>query len=309
MECEQLIKLSKSKKLNENLQILFDELMALNDTAVLDLRFYKLLKDIGGLFDSGNEKHASIKDVRKSYLLAKKRAELFQDYGSYWDLAHFYLKPQVFTEKYTYDEIVELAEKAFKEKDFAIVPSVEHTIVYDGEIIHYRIDFCARYDIRCLLVDSKGNPRNKILIESYKQLTKEEVCSLIQYEKTLSNVKTKEREELEQTRRINQIADNYKDPLNEIENMFFAIQKEFNFPVVRLKLNSENSCWGICYPDKKLISLSTNLVHRSKEYIRYVIIHEYCHLYYCDHSINFWREVEKRCPEYRKYEDYYKRIY
>lgn len=307
MNCEQLIKLYKSKNRNENLLILFDELMALDCSAVMDLRFYKLLKDISELYVSGNEQYASIRDVKKAYLLTEKRAELFQDYSSYWDLAHFYLSHQISTDKY--DELIELANKVSKEKDFTIIPSEVHTLVYDDEIINYQIDFCARYDIRCLLVDSKGQLRDKIIIESYKHLTEEEVFLLIKQEKMLGHVKSKELEKLEQFLRIDQIANSYKEPLKEIENMFHSIQIEFDFPVVSLKLNSNNVCDGICYPDKMLISLSTNLIHRSKEYIRYVIIHEYCHLYYGNHSKNFWREVEKYCPEYRKYEYYYKKIY
>lgn len=160
-----------------------------------------------------------------------------------------------------------------------------------------------------LLVDFKGQPRDKIIIESYKQLTEEEIFSIIKQERQKRAIKLEEEEKLEQILRINQIADIYKEPLKEIEKMFFAIQKEFDFPAVRLKLNSGNACDGICYPDRKLISLSTRLIHRSKGFIRYVIIHEYCYLYYCNHSINFWREVEKRCPEYRNYEYGYKRIY
>lgn len=150
MNCNQLIKLYKSKKLNENMPILLKELMALDSSAVSDLRYYKLLKDIGGLCDSGNEKHAKFKDVEKAYFLAKKRVELFQDYSSYFDLAHFYLRPPRKVED-KYDELVELAQIAFKEKDFAIMPSVENTIVYDDETIHYQIDYCAQFDIRCCL--------------------------------------------------------------------------------------------------------------------------------------------------------------
>lgn len=295
MTSEEFIKLYGNKKQKWDKETLYKGLMSLDCSAANDLRLYKLLNDIFLMYCG--------KSVEKAYHLAKKRAELYQDEKSYFDLADFYLLTHL-KNKDKYDETIELAMKARKEKGSSIIPSIEDVFIYNGEKIDYRIDFCARYSIRYFATDLKEN-KQKIIIETFRKLTQEEVFSFIKQEYEI----IKKRDNLEQTLRVNQIADIYEDPLQEIKNMFFAIQAEFNFPIARLKMNSSSRVYGSCCPKKGLISLNMCLIHRSKEFIRYVIIHEYCHFYHNNHSKEFWHEVEKRCPDYRKYEHAYKRIY
>jgi predicted metal-dependent hydrolase len=45
---------------------------------------------------------------------------------------------------------------------------------------------------------------------------------------------------------------------------------------------------------------SQNLVHLPTKYIKYVVIHEVCHLKHKNHSKEFWTEVEKFLPNYRE---------
>ncbi len=60
------------------------------------------------------------------------------------------------------------------------------------------------------------------------------------------------------------------------------------------------SKWGVCYPSRAKINLSTRLIHHDWDVIDYVIIHELCHMYQANHSKLFWGEVEKRCPNYKQ---------
>ncbi len=53
-----------------------------------------------------------------------------------------------------------------------------------------------------------------------------------------------------------------------------------------------------CSSDQKLM-FNQNLIHLSTKYIKYVIIHEVCHLKHKNHSKNFWAEVEWFLPNYK----------
>lgn len=54
-----------------------------------------------------------------------------------------------------------------------------------------------------------------------------------------------------------------------------------------------------CSFDQKLM-FNINLVHLPTKYIRYVVIHEVCHLKHKNHSDKFWVEVEKFLPNYKE---------
>ena len=40
----------------------------------------------------------------------------------------------------------------------------------------------------------------------------------------------------------------------------------------------------------------------SKEFLRYTVLHEFCHLKYKTHSKKFWEMVERYMPYYEEYE-------
>ena len=42
------------------------------------------------------------------------------------------------------------------------------------------------------------------------------------------------------------------------------------------------------------------LIHYKPELIDYVIVHELSHFKFMDHSSNFWNEVSKHYPNYKK---------
>jgi hypothetical protein len=65
----------------------------------------------------------------------------------------------------------------------------------------------------------------------------------------------------------------------------------------RVKLKLMVSRWGSCNPEKKSISLSSNLAHYPKECTDYVIVHELAHFVHPNHSDKFWELVRRYCPE------------
>lgn len=65
-----------------------------------------------------------------------------------------------------------------------------------------------------------------------------------------------------------------------------------------LKIRKTTSKWGSC-TGHQIISLNTDLVHLPSKLIRYVIIHEACHLKIKNHSPKFRKLVEIHCPNYK----------
>ncbi len=74
----------------------------------------------------------------------------------------------------------------------------------------------------------------------------------------------------------------------------------------RITIRNQLTRWGSC---SSLGNLNFNclLMLCPDEVIDYVIIHELCHRRHMNHSADFWREVEKYCPSYKKCKEYLKR--
>jgi predicted metal-dependent hydrolase len=65
-----------------------------------------------------------------------------------------------------------------------------------------------------------------------------------------------------------------------------------------LRIRPLRSLWGSLSPSDGL-SLDLALVLGPPAHFEYVLVHELCHLIHANHSRSFWREVERRCPEWR----------
>ena len=90
------------------------------------------------------------------------------------------------------------------------------------------------------------------------------------------------------------------------EIAIFYIQKIMNEMIKKTKLlplkvevRKFKSIWGSC-SSKKIIKINQNIIWYSKDEIRYVCLHELCHLKYMNHQREFWNLVEKYMPEYKK---------
>ena len=68
---------------------------------------------------------------------------------------------------------------------------------------------------------------------------------------------------------------------------------------VSLKLRWMQKRWGSCN-EKGTITLNTELIKAPKRCIEYVIVHEFCHLAYLNHSRAFYDLLEENFPEWRK---------
>lgn len=65
-----------------------------------------------------------------------------------------------------------------------------------------------------------------------------------------------------------------------------------------VKIGRAAGSWGYCKRDGS-ITFTWRLVCQPEAFIRYVAVHELCHLRHFDHSPAFWAEVERVIPDWK----------
>lgn len=75
---------------------------------------------------------------------------------------------------------------------------------------------------------------------------------------------------------------------------------EEDIPYPKLKVREMKTRWGVNNKKNNSITLNLELIKKDQEYLNYVIVHELSHFVYFDHSKDFWRIVEKYCPDYKR---------
>ncbi len=93
-------------------------------------------------------------------------------------------------------------------------------------------------------------------------------------------------------------------------NMINEYRKEWDekicrangLPVPTIRLRYMTSRWGVCQVNRATITMSTRLIHYSKEALEYVLLHEYAHFLVPNHSARFYAVIARYMPEYQVYE-------
>ena len=124
----------------------------------------------------------------------------------------------------------------------------------------------------------------------------------------LNKVSYGENELVIQYKEKDQIEDLYNHFLKHVSDEVFAdildmVYLRFsNYDVQKPNIIVRNlrSSWGICHPDKNLITLNAQLVHYPVDFIEYVICHEMIHLIEPNHSSSFYALLEEIMPDYKR---------
>lgn len=82
-----------------------------------------------------------------------------------------------------------------------------------------------------------------------------------------------------------------------ILNRLDELSDKYNLVYRSSKIISARKKWGSC-DNLRDININFRLVMLPIECIDYVLIHELCHTIHMNHSLKFWREVEKYVPNY-----------
>lgn len=131
----------------------------------------------------------------------------------------------------------------------------------------------------------------KVIVKAPKKVSKKYIEELIHNKSNWINKKLSEvdKRKLYTDNDFKNLVDKY---ITEISNITGLYPNKVRIKVIQY-------AWGTC-SSKKNITINYNLIKYSKEVIRYVILHEICHLKYMNHSKDFWDLVEKYMPEYKK---------
>ncbi len=67
-----------------------------------------------------------------------------------------------------------------------------------------------------------------------------------------------------------------------------------------IKFKRMISRWGSCNPARGIVTFSTELMYAPKEFVQYVVMHEFTHFLQANHSKKFYYELEKICPDWKE---------
>lgn len=135
----------------------------------------------------------------------------------------------------------------------------------------------------------------KIIIKAPEKVSKKEIEKIVE-QKTEWIQKTIEKENKKQEKKPKYTKEEFKKIIE--KNSTELIQKTGLKPN-KITIKQIKYAWGSC-SSKKNITINLELIKYSEQAIKYVILHELCHIKHMNHSKEFWNLVEKYMPDYKQ---------
>lgn len=135
----------------------------------------------------------------------------------------------------------------------------------------------------------------KVIIKAPKRIPKKELNRIIE-QKTDWIQKSLEKEKEKIERRPLYIQEQFKRIVKKNVNELIKIT---GLKPNKIRIRNIKYAWGSCSCNKN-ITINYKLISYSENAIRYVILHELCHLRYMNHSKEFWNLVQRYMPEYKE---------
>lgn len=91
-----------------------------------------------------------------------------------------------------------------------------------------------------------------------------------------------------------------KEEFNRIIERSYPLFKKYKVPYPNLKIRRMKTRWGSCILSKNQITLNEKLIHFSERCIESVVIHEFCHFRYPNHSKEFYNFMTILMPDWKE---------
>ncbi len=135
----------------------------------------------------------------------------------------------------------------------------------------------------------------KVIVKAPKKVSKKEIEKILE-QKSEWIQKTIEKETKKQEKKPLYTKEEFKEIVEKNAN---ELVKQTGLVPNKITIKKIKYAWGSC-SNKKNITINLELIKYSEQAIRYVILHEFCHIKYMNHSKDFWNLVEKYMPDYKQ---------
>ena len=135
----------------------------------------------------------------------------------------------------------------------------------------------------------------KVIIKVPRSVSKKEIEKILE-QKSEWIQKAVEKETKKQEKKPLYTKEEFKEI---VEKNASELVKQTGLVPNKITIKKIKYAWGSC-SNKKNITINLELIKYSEQAIRYVILHEFCHIKYMNHSKDFWNLVEKYMPDYKQ---------
>lgn len=135
----------------------------------------------------------------------------------------------------------------------------------------------------------------KVIVKAPRRVSKKEIEKILE-QKSEWIQKAVEKETKKQEKKPLYTKEEFKEIVEKNAN---ELVKQTGLVPNKITIKKIKYAWGSC-SNKKNITINLELIKYSEQAIRYVILHEFCHIKYMNHSKDFWNLVEKYMPDYKQ---------
>ena len=135
----------------------------------------------------------------------------------------------------------------------------------------------------------------KVIVKAPRRVSKKEIEKILE-QKSEWIQKAVEKETKKQEKKPLYTKEEFKEIVEKNAN---ELVKQTGLVPNKITIKKIKYAWGSC-SNKKNITINLELIKYSEQAIRYVILHEFCHIKYMNHSRDFWNLVEKYIPDYKQ---------
>lgn len=135
----------------------------------------------------------------------------------------------------------------------------------------------------------------KVIVKAPRRISKKEIEKILE-QKSEWIQKTIEKETKKQEKKPLYTKEEFKEIVEKHAN---ELIKQTGLMPNKITIKQIKYAWGSC-SSKKNITINLELIKYSEQAIKYVILHEFCHIKYMNHSKDFWNLVEKYMPDYKQ---------